>query len=73
MRESIVITGTVRWYDKNKGYGFIARHDGRKDVFVHRNYVIGRGTSRIRAGQKVRFDVREGRYGPSTALNVRLI
>jgi CspA family cold shock protein len=61
------MNGTVKWFNKDKGFGFIAPEEGGKDVYVHRTNVIG---DALRDGQRVEFEVSEGRKGPE-ATNVR--
>jgi cold shock protein len=62
-------TGTVKWFNDAKGYGFIAPEDGSKDVFVHFSNIAGDGFKSLGEGVKVEFEVREGAKGPE-ALNV---
>ena len=57
-------TGTVKWFNDTKGYGFIAPEDGSKDVFVHHSNISGTGFKSLREGAKVEFEVREGTKGP---------
>lgn len=63
-------TGKVKWYDSDKGYGFLARDDGG-EVFVH-STALPAGTTTLRQGQRVEFGVAEGRRGVQ-ALQVRLL
>ncbi len=63
--------GTVKWFDNKKGYGFIARDEG-KDVFVHHSQITGDGFKSLEEGQKVEFDVTQGPKGEQ-ASNVRKI
>jgi CspA family cold shock protein len=62
-----VITGTVKWFNDSKGYGFITRQDGGKDVFVHHSAIQGGGFKSLAEGQNVTFDVEQGSKGPSAA------
>jgi CspA family cold shock protein len=65
-----VPTGKVKWYDSDKGYGFLARDDGG-EVFVHSS-ALPAGTTTLRQGQRVEFGIAEGRRG-AQALQVRLL
>ena len=56
-------TGVVKFFNAEKGYGFIAPDDGGKDVFVHFSNIEGSGYRSLEQGQKVEFDVAEGRKG----------
>ncbi len=56
-------TGTVKWFDEKKGYGFITE-DGGKDVFVHYSAIVGNGFRKLAEGEKVTFDIKEGAKGP---------
>jgi len=64
-------TGSVKWFNAEKGYGFISREDG-PDVFVHFSAIQGTGYRTLEEGQRVEFDVGPGRKGEE-AQNVRLI
>ncbi len=64
-------TGTVKWFNAEKGYGFISREDG-DDVFVHFSAIQGTGYRSLDEGQKVEFDVAPGRKGEE-AQNVRMV
>jgi CspA family cold shock protein len=64
-------TGTVKWFNSEKGFGFIAREDG-DDVFVHFSAIEGTGYKSLEEGQKVEFEVGPGRKGDE-ARNVRVI
>ena len=66
-----MITGTVKWFDESKGYGFITRQDGDKDVFVHHSAIVGSGLKSLSEGQQVTFEVQQGQKGP-TASNVQM-
>jgi cold shock protein len=65
-----VPTGKVKWYDADKGFGFVTQ-DGGEDVYV-RSSALPHGTTALKAGQRVEFGVAEGRRGPQ-ALSVRLV
>ena len=62
-------TGTVKWFNDSKGYGFIAPSDGSDDVFVHFRAIQADGFKSLAEGQQVTFDVEQGAKGP-TAVNV---
>ena len=64
-------TGTVKWYNPQKGYGFIAPEDGSKDVFVHVSAVEQSGIGSLNEGQKVSFEVERGRQGKFSAVNLQ--
>jgi CspA family cold shock protein len=65
-------TGTVKWFNDAKGYGFISRGDGEKDVFVHFSAIQGEGYRSLQEGDQVEFEVTQGAKGPQAA-NVRKI
>lgn len=58
-----LVTGTVKWFSDEKGYGFIEREDG-KDVFVHHSAINGEGRKTLQEGQKVTMEVTQGQKGP---------
>lgn len=60
-------TGTVKWFNATKGFGFIAPDDGGKDIFVHISAVEQAGLTGLRDNQKIKFEMREGRDGRSSA------
>ena len=60
------ITGTVKWFNGGKGYGFITR-EGGPDVFVHYSAIQGEGFKNLEEGQKVEFTVEQGPKGPQAA------
>lgn len=60
-----MITGTVKWFNDAKGFGFITPEDGSKDVFVHHSAVQGNGFKSLSEGQKVTFKLTQGPKGPS--------
>jgi CspA family cold shock protein len=67
---SFMSTGTVKWFNPTKGYGFIEPEDGGKDIFVHISAVESAGLSSLREGQKIEFEVVAGQNGKSSAENI---
>ena len=65
-------TGIVKWFNDDKGYGFITPDDGGKDLFVHHTGVAGEGFKSLAEGAKVEFEPSEGEKGPQ-ATNVRAV
>jgi len=65
--------GTVKWFNKTKGYGFIQPEDGGKDAFVHISAVERAGLTDLAEGQKVEFESQPGRDGKTSAENLRLV
>ena len=63
-------TGTVKWFNPTKGFGFIEPEDGGADVFVHISAVERAGMSSLNEGQKISFEVMPGRDGRSSAENL---
>ncbi len=59
-----MITGTVKWFNESKGFGFITPEDGSKDVFVHFSAITGEGFKTLAEGQQVTFEVENGPKGP---------
>ena len=64
---SVQEMGTVKWYNAAKGFGFIVRDGGGKDVFLHASVLEGAGITHLHEGQRVFVDVAEGRRGPEAA------
>jgi cold shock protein len=62
-------SGTVKWFNDSKGYGFIAPDEGTKDLFVHHSNIAGEGFKSLTEGTRVEFEQREGTKGPE-AINV---
>jgi cold shock protein len=65
--------GTVKWFNAQKGYGFIQPSDGSKDVFVHITAVERAGLSGLNEGQKVSFDLEQGQRGKISATNLKAV
>ena len=66
-------TGTVKWFNTTKGYGFIAPAGGGKDVFVHISAVERSGLTGLADNQKVSFDLEAGRDGRESAVNLKAL
>ncbi|ABK44419.1 cold-shock DNA-binding protein family [Magnetococcus marinus MC-1] len=58
-------TGTVKWFNDDKGFGFVARDNDKGDVFVHHSAISGTGFKSLKEGQRVEFAVVDGRKGPA--------
>jgi CspA family cold shock protein len=65
--------GTVKWFNATKGYGFIEPEDGSKDAFVHISAVERAGLRGLQEGQKVSFELQEGRNGKVSAENLQVL
>lgn len=63
-------TGTVKWFNTNKGFGFIEPEDGSKDAFVHISAVERAGLTSIHEGQKITYDLQSGQNGKTSAENL---
>ncbi len=66
-------TGSVKWFNATKGFGFIAPDGGNKDVFVHISAVERAGIRALNDGQKVTFDIETSRDGRESATNLALV
>jgi len=66
-------TGTVKWFNATKGYGFIQPEDGGKDVFLHVSAVERAGLQSPQEGQRLQFDLETGRDGRTSAGNIRYL
>jgi CspA family cold shock protein len=65
-------TGTVKWFNDSKGFGFVTPEGGGKDLFAHFSAIQGQGFKTLQEGQRVTFDVTNGPKGPQ-ASNIRLV
>ncbi|MBS0563362.1 MAG: cold-shock protein [Proteobacteria bacterium] len=66
-------TGTVKWFNTTKGFGFIAPDDGGKDVFVHISAVERAGLKSLNDNQKIAYELQSGRDGRSSASDLKLL
>jgi CspA family cold shock protein len=71
LRRTKMTIGTVKWFNAQKGYGFIQPEDGSKDVFVHISAVERSGIGNLHEGQKVSFELERGNQGKTSAVNLR--
>jgi cold shock protein len=65
--------GTVKWFNAAKGFGFIAPDDGSKDAFVHISAVERAGLSSLAEGQRVKYELQNGKNGKSSAENLSIV
>jgi CspA family cold shock protein len=70
--EHIMALGTVKWFNPQKGFGFIQREEGGTDVFVHISAVEQAGLRTLNDGQKISFDLEQGRQGKTAAVNLKI-
>ena len=63
--------GTVKWFNAQKGYGFIQPDDGSKDVFVHISAVERAGMANLNEGQKLSYELEQGQQGKTSAVNLK--
>lgn len=66
-------TGTVKWFNAGKGFGFIQADDGSKDVFVHISAVEKAGLGTLNEGQKVQYELQKGRDGKMSAGDLKAV
>ena len=66
-------TGTVKWFNPTKGYGFIQPDTGENDVFVHISAVERMGETTLKEGQRVEYELQQGRSGRYSAENLKLV
>jgi CspA family cold shock protein len=67
------MTGTVKWFNGTKGYGFITPDEGGQDIFVHISAVERAGLSSLNEGQRVKFELERGRTGKDAAVDIKVI
>ncbi|MFT5007141.1 MAG: CspA family cold shock protein [Yoonia sp.] len=72
MEEAFMASGTVKWFNATKGFGFIAPDGGSNDVFVHISAVERSGMTGLKDDQKINFDIEAGRDGRESAINLTL-
>ena len=66
-------TGTVKWFNPSKGFGFIQADDGSKDVFVHISAVEKAGLATLNEGQKVQYELQKGKDGKTSAGDLKSV
>jgi cold shock protein len=66
-------SGTIKWFNAQKGYGFIRPDDGSNDVFVHISAVEKAGLRGLNEGQKVNYDIQRGQQGKTSAVNLQAL
>ncbi len=65
-------TGTVKWFNEGKGFGFLAQDNGGADLFAHFSEITGSGFKTLLENQRVEFEIKQGQKGPQ-ATNIRVI
>ena len=73
LEEITMTTGTVKWFNPAKGFGFIEPEDGSKDAFVHISAVESAGLNSLNEGQKVSYELQPGQNGKSSAENLSIV
>src|ERR1700745_1577169 len=71
LKERTMASGTVKWFNAQKGYGFIQPDDGSKDVFVHISAVERPGVSPLKENQKLSYELERGQQGKTSAVNLQ--
>jgi CspA family cold shock protein len=71
LKEPTMASGTVKWFNAQKGYGFIQPDDGSKDVFVHISAVERAGLSSLNENQKLSYELERGQQGKTSAVNLQ--
>ena len=66
------VKGTVKWFNDQKGFGFLAPEDGSKDVFVHQSAILATGFRSLSEGDRGEFSIEQGPKGPSAAGGVKI-
>jgi len=72
LKERTMASGTVKWFNAQKGYGFIQPDDGSKDVFVHISAVERAGLTQLGENQKVTYELERGQQGKTSAVNLQV-
>jgi CspA family cold shock protein len=72
LKERTMASGTVKWFNAQKGYGFIQPEDGSKDVFVHISAVERAGLTQLNENQKVTYELERGQQGKTSAVNLQV-
>lgn len=68
----MAVTGTVKWFDSKKGFGFITRDDNGQDIFVHFSAIERKGFKNLEEGQRVKFEIVQDKKGPRADKVVKL-